>query len=624
MQRSDLARFGTSVPQIVSLIKQNAAKFSKRPIGPIGAYIRIKDDSWALAVEFCLRHLLSVWLCDNVQDRNILDSILQKYNIRGVGYIISKFSKSWYNTTLFEPPSEYLTVARMVTVTDNNVFNVLVDQTQMESILLIGSDSLARSLMAQNPPKNVRKGFTKNGDEVFAKTDNQVYRFYANHHYQKSVILASADIANTRMLNDQIAKAENELKSHRASLAKAQEKRQKIEADMTSEMQKNNHELHRLEVDEARRRSIQKRLDAARFEGGVDGQVMNLVSSLDQYRREKEKFIQSENILQQQLTRSRQLLRDTEVIRVEKAKEMEESENELKRSEANLQEYNREMDKMNECENEHRQKLSKMEIHINGLKEKVKALNEKLKKMKEEVNESVTGAPPDFANLPDTVEAEEKCRKLEHRIHAAQESLDGTVVSEEMLGDLQDDYERLQKKYRNAKRVVLELKDRLRLRNEKFLEVRNITAERLSELFSGLMSIRNFKGSLIINHEKRAIYIMAETQKNQKIDQVALLERYRGRGNLQDLRGLSGGERTYTSACFIMALWQAMETPIRCMDEFDVFLDLNNRKIVMELFADLATRQYPSYQFIFFTPQGVADFARRDRVQLFEMPKIRK
>lgn len=38
----------------------------------------------------------------------------------------------------------------MVTVTDDNVFNVLVDQTQMESILLIGSDNLARNLMAQS------------------------------------------------------------------------------------------------------------------------------------------------------------------------------------------------------------------------------------------------------------------------------------------------------------------------------------------------------------------------------------------------------------------------------------------------------------------------------------------
>ncbi|VDK67050.1 unnamed protein product [Litomosoides sigmodontis] len=623
MQQSDPARFGTWAPQISNLIKQNAAKFSKKPIGPIGAYIRLKDDSWALAVEQCLRHLLSVWICDNVSDRNILDSILQKCNIRGVGYIISKFSESRYNTTLFEPPPEYITVARMLTIKDHNVFNVLVDQTQMESILLIESDSLARSLMAQNPPRNVYKGFTKSGDEVFAKTNNQVYRFYTNHRYQKSAVLTSTEIANTRTLSDQIARAENELRSNKSSLSKIQENRQKIERDMTDEMQRSNQELQCLRVDEVRRRSLQKRLDSARFEGGVDGQVMNLVSSLDQYRREKEKLMQSGNVLQQQLIKSRLLLRDIEMVTAEKAKELEGSENELKKSEADLQECSKEVDEMNDCENEHRQKLSKLEIHINSLEEKVKALNEKIKEMKE-ANESIADGAPDFASLPDTAEAEERFRKLERRIHAAQESLEGTIVSEEALCALQNDYKHLQKKYKDAKRVVLELKNRLRLRNEKFLEVRNLTAERLSELYSGLMSIRNFKGSLIINHEKRAIYIMAETQKNQQIDQAALLERYRGKGNLQDLRGLSGGERTYTSACFVMALWQAMETPIRCMDEFDVFLDLNNRKIVMELFADLATRQYPSYQFIFFTPQGVADFARRDRVQLFEMPKIRK
>ncbi|VIO93893.1 Uncharacterized protein BM_BM4362 [Brugia malayi] len=624
MEQSDLARFGTSAPQIISLIEQNVAKFSKKPIGPIGAYIRIKDDSWALAVEHCLRHLLSVWLCDNVHDRNILDSILQSYNIRAVGYIISKFLESRYDITSFEPPSEYLTVARMITVTNDNVFNVLVDQTQMESILLIGSDSLARRVMAENPPKNVYKGFTKNGDEVFAKTGDQVYRFYANHRYQKSVILTNTKTANIRSLNDQITKTEDELRNNRASLAKIQKNRQKIEGDLTSEMQQRSQELQCLRVDEVRRRSLQKRLDAARFEGSVDGQVMNLVSSLNQYRREKEKLIQSENVLQEQLTSSRQLLHDTEMIRREKIREIKENENELKKRESDLEECSSEIDKMNNYENEYSQKLSKLEIHINDLQEKVKTLNEKLEKMKNEAREFVTDVPPDFTSLPDTAEAEERYRKLERRIQSAQESLEGTIVSEEALSALQNDYERLQKKYNSAKQVVLELKKRLKLRNEKFLEVRNLTAERLSELYGGLMSIRNFKGSLIISHEERAIYIMASTQKNQEIDQAAILQRYRGKGNFQDLRGLSGGERTYTSACFVMALWQAMGTPIRCMDEFDVFLDLNNRKIVMELFADLATRQYPSYQFIFFTPQGIADFACRDRVQLFEMPKIRK
>ncbi|VDM95896.1 unnamed protein product, partial [Onchocerca ochengi] len=385
------------------------------------AYIRIKDDSWALAVECCLRNLLSIWLCDNVQDRNILDSILRKYNIHAMGYIISKFSESRYDITLFEPPSEYLTVARVITIADDNVFNVLIDQTQMESILLIGSDSLARKLMAQNPPKNVYKGFTKNGDEVFAKLNNQVYRFYANHRHQKSIILTSTEIANTRTLNDQIAKAEDELRNNKTSLTKAQKNRQKIEADMTNEMQQSNQELQCLKVDDVRRRSLQKRLDAARFEGGVDGQVMNLISSLDQYRREKEELIQSEKILQQQLTKSRQLLHDTEMMRAEKARKIEENESELKKKEADLEECNSEVDKMNDCENEHQQKLSKLETHINDLKQEVKILNEKLTKMKKEVNESDTDIPLDFASLPDTAEAEEQCKKLERRICAAQE-----------------------------------------------------------------------------------------------------------------------------------------------------------------------------------------------------------
>ena len=41
---------------------------------------------------------------------------------------------------------------------------------------------------------------------------------------------------------------------------------------------------------------------------------------------------------------------------------------------------------------------------------------------------------------------------------------------------------------------------------------------------------------------------------------------------VKNTRSLSGGERSYTTVCFIMSLWEAMESPFRCMDEFDVFM----------------------------------------------------
>lgn len=40
----------------------------------------------------------------------------------------------------------------------------------------------------------------------------------------------------------------------------------------------------------------------------------------------------------------------------------------------------------------------------------------------------------------------------------------------------------------------------------------------------------------------------------------------------RDLKGLSGGEKSFSTLCFMMSLWESVHSPFRCMDEFDVFM----------------------------------------------------
>ena len=48
---------------------------------------------------------------------------------------------------------------------------------------------------------------------------------------------------------------------------------------------------------------------------------------------------------------------------------------------------------------------------------------------------------------------------------------------------------------------------------------------------------------------------------------------------VKDMKSLSGGERSFTTLCFMLALANVISSPFHCMDEFDVFMDAINRRV---------------------------------------------
>jgi chromosome segregation ATPase len=62
-----------------------------------------------------------------------------------------------------------------------------------------------------------------------------------------------------------------------------------------------------------------------------------------------------------------------------------------------------------------------------------------------------------------------------------------------------------------------------------------------------------------------------------------------------------------------------MESPFRCLDEFDVFMDMVNRRIAMDMMMDVA-QQHLGHQFIFLTPQDMSHLGVKSNVRIFQMP----
>ncbi|KAK6039544.1 hypothetical protein COOONC_22950, partial [Cooperia oncophora] len=260
--------------------------------------------------------------------------------------------------------------------------------------------------------------------------------------------------------------------------------------------------------------------------------------------------------------------------------------------------------------------FARMDESIRELEIKKEEAEKTAERSKEIPTPSSMSNPPDMEQLADTTELDEQYKALTLKIESAEKVI-GRTITMEQLQAFKDSYETSKKQYLVLKALNRKLAECLQIRKEKFPVMCHAITMRLKMTFQRLMATRSYHGNLIVDRQKEVINISVAThQKDDSAHAVA-------KSVVQDLKGLSGGERSFTTACFIMALWEIMEAPFRCMDEFDVFMDMINRRVIMDLLVKLATEQYSHNQFIFFTPQGIKELGEREHVQVFEMPKVR-
>ena len=125
------------------------------------------------------------------------------------------------------------------------------------------------------------------------------------------------------------------------------------------------------------------------------------------------------------------------------------------------------------------------------------------------------------------------------------------------------------------------LKKSVKTRVQKWLDFRRHIAFRCKVTFQYHLSNRGYFGKVIFDHINHTLDLKVQT------DDVQATQGAPAGSRERDPRALSGGEKSFSTICLLLAMWESIGSPIRCLDEYDVFMDAVNRRISSKMIVCL-------------------------------------
>ncbi|KAH7976321.1 hypothetical protein HPB52_011903 [Rhipicephalus sanguineus] len=372
-----------------------------------------------------------------------------------------------------------------------------------------------------------------------------------------------------------------------------------VYADSRAELQQSQKEAHRLtaQLDSLRREEV-KLCSQIRELATVEEPEPTNVSMLEEVLQKLEGEISG---VQEELTalKEQQIeLRATLKAEAAKLREIEEGRTEL------LKESNDIKTKLLDADAQ----LQKDKSQMQGLKEQKKAVEQsqsaserQLKAFSQQLHELTEKA---LEVSSERISSRRKPAAIAAEIEALESQLQVEEKRQVIMLNVNGDKDEIAEQYKSSLAKYTKIKDRVQ-------ELRTFvsTTMRLRLIFGTTLLQQNFRGTLEIDHDKQHLQIRVEPK-----------EGVSGSKARQDLKALSGGERSFSTVCFVLALWEAMECPFRIMDEFDIFMDMGKRRVSLEMILEM-TRRKSANQFVFLTPLELPAIDALHHVNIMIMPE---
>ncbi|KAF7298831.1 p-loop containing nucleoside triphosphate hydrolase protein [Mycena indigotica] len=589
------AAYGNNIKEVIQRIEQTRWQ-GQKPLGPLGIHVKLLKPEYGQLLRQQLGQQLTSFAVTHPRDLSTLKKILQ--DAKNPQTVIHTFSPDLFDYRHGEPPDGVLTVLRALEIDNPHVLRILINKMSIESRVLAPNRKEGEQTL-----RDLGHGYawTKDGFNLVRWKEGGESSVPAGGGQVNPMLLAAQATLEIQQYREQKAQHEADYQTATMSVKNltAQWTTLRKEVDHLNRQQR--------EVDERRHRA---RTRATQLQNELNADIPIHMGAI-------------QGAMEISQGERATLLKQAEAI-APRRNELDAENIKLTTEKDKIQHEINEFDTVKQAAKEkimravdNRTVLNKDVFHWE------KKLTEETKSV-DTAKEAAEVVVEEFKQW--TAKAEQYCERVETRrspeivqrnLHSVQAALQdrekqqGATV-EEMTVEVNKAKDRLEKADSDLKQMMTlnkALKESLNARLARWQEFRRHIALRCKIVFSLHLSQRGYYGKVMFDHDKETLQLKVQTD-----DQAAT----QGASRDKDPRSLSGGEKSFSTICLLLSLWESIGCPIRCLDEFDVFMDAVNRRISMKMMIDTANSS-DKKQYILITPQDMNNIAPGPTVRVQRM-----
>ncbi|KAF1946743.1 P-loop containing nucleoside triphosphate hydrolase protein [Clathrospora elynae] len=582
-------------------------RFREKPVGPMGHHVKLLRPEWGYILEKQSGQAMNAFVVTSKADQATLSKLMKDCRWHSSIYI---GNRNHINTEQNEPNPALLTWMNALNIEDPLVRNQLIINQRIEQVVLFEDQDEALTFMHARgqAATNVIMCFTFSDDN---HQKGRVINYTSNGGINNSPI--GVFTGNLRMQadkEDEIRGEESRLKQVQKDLGDLEEKYSKQQDQVKScKRRQQDHSNQRSELvlimqgASDRLGQLEDELNAATPDAAA---IEVLEEALETARTA---LVHAEGVFEDIMLQKCEL---DEVQKLNK-KELEKAQAEVTGLDLKLEKALTTVRKLQGRREDLLRRKNDVITEVTRAKADRVRCEEERDHAQKEVEGAIEAAKsvcPERVEIPPGKTAQElhnTLRRLEATRKQAEEELGGS--QDELLQqalEAKKAHEVATQELRDNKCLRSHLINALTHRRNRWSLFRSGISVRARVTFNYLLSERKFRGSLIIDHQKALLDLQVQPDSMERS------------GDGRQTKTLSGGEKSYSTVCLLLSLWDAMGSPIRCLDEFDVFMDSVNRERSMHMIIQAARRSV-GRQFIFITPQSMNNVNQTSDVKIIKM-----